>query len=76
MPSWTDENGYDWFNKLECKRCLQRFDAVNGEVPEHDCLGGRFKSGPDPNGTTNHTPIYVGPLSSKPNIAKPKRARS
>ena len=36
MPNWTDDEGRDWFDKIECKRCLQRFDAVDGEVPEHD----------------------------------------
>ncbi len=72
MPSWTDENGYDWFGKLECKRCLQRFDAVDGEVPVHDCLGGRFTSGTDETGT-HHTPVYVGPLEPKPKRARGSR---
>jgi DNA-binding CsgD family transcriptional regulator len=45
MPSWTDETGYSWFKKLECKRCLQRFDeSPEGEVPVHDCLGGLWTS--------------------------------
>jgi hypothetical protein len=45
MPNWTDENGYDWFSKLECKRCLQRFETDDqGEVPPHDCIGGRWRS--------------------------------
>lgn len=44
MPSWTDEEGYDWYGKLECKRCLRRMTADHGEVPPHDCLGGRWAS--------------------------------
>jgi hypothetical protein len=40
-----DETGYDWFMMLECKRCLCRFDVdKNGEVPVHDCIGGRYTS--------------------------------
>jgi hypothetical protein len=49
MPSWTDENGNSWFGKLECKRCLQSFAMVDGEVPLHQCSGGWFKSA-----TTNY----------------------
>jgi hypothetical protein len=57
-PSWTDETGYDWFGKLECKRCLQRFDAVDGEVPVHECVGGElFKSASD--GREHHFPVRV-----------------
>lgn len=44
MPSWTDESGYNWFGKIECKRCSKRFVEENGEVPVHDCIGGRFTS--------------------------------
>ena len=45
MPNWTDETGYDWFNKLECKRCLNRFEIdKRGEIPVHDCHGGRYDS--------------------------------
>jgi len=45
MPNWSDENGVDWFGKLECKRCLHTFSAdKNGEVPAHLCLGGWFAS--------------------------------
>lgn len=48
MPSWTDDEGYNWFNKLECKRCLQRFGVdKRGEVPVHDCIGGRYRSESD-----------------------------
>jgi hypothetical protein len=58
MPSWTDEEGYNWFNKLECKRCLQRFDAdKRGEVPVHDCIGGRFRS--DSDAIEHHYPVRV-----------------
>lgn len=74
MPNWTDETGYDWFGKLRCKRCNGRFDAEKGEVPEHDCIGGRFKSGPDPDGVTSHTPIWVGPLDPDP-VPPPKRRK-
>jgi len=45
MPNWTDDEGYNWFGKLECKRCLVRFDHdKNGEIPAHDCIGGRYCS--------------------------------
>lgn len=43
MPNWTDEDGTDWFNKIECKRCLERFDVFKGEVPSHRC-GGYYRS--------------------------------
>ena len=75
MPNWTDDEGRDWFDKIECKRCLQRFGTVDGEVPEHDCNGGRFKSGPDPDGVTHHAPIYVGPLFSNSREPKPRGKR-
>lgn len=45
MPNWTtDETGESRFNLLECKRCLQDFEPVKGEIPEHKCLGGIYKS--------------------------------
>lgn len=56
-PNWTDDDGRDWFNKLECKRCLHVFDAVDGEVPEHDCIGSRWKS--ESKDGEHHTPIQV-----------------
>jgi len=58
MPNWTDENGYSWFNKLECKRCLDRFDTdERGEIPEHDCLDGRWKS--ESVFPEHHMPVFV-----------------
>jgi hypothetical protein len=67
MPNWTDENGYNWFGKIECKRCLQRFDgnsdpAVGGSVPIHRCVGGYFTSKNTTNEfgfTTTNDPIPV-----------------
>lgn len=41
MPNWTDDEGFSWFGKLQCKRCLRVFDAdKEGEVPTHACTGG------------------------------------
>lgn len=58
MPNWIDENGFNWFGKLECKRCLKIFKSdKNGEIPIHKCLDGYYKSG-----TVNdvhHSPIFV-----------------
>ena len=45
MPNWTDEEGNNWFGKLECKRCLDTFDTdQQGEIPVHKCLDGYCKS--------------------------------
>ena len=44
MPNWTDEDGKNWYGKLECKRCLNVFEHVNGEVPIHKCIDGYYKS--------------------------------
>lgn len=45
MPNWTDDEGTNWFNKLECKRCLGLFEIDStGEIPVHSCLGSLFKS--------------------------------
>lgn len=44
MPNWTDDEGRSWFNKLECKRCLGSYEAINGEIPKHQCIGGFYKS--------------------------------
>jgi len=44
MPNWTDDDGFNWFGKLSCKRCLAVFKAEKGEVPVHECLGGYAKS--------------------------------
>jgi hypothetical protein len=56
MPSWIDEGGYNWYGKLECKRCLCRFDAdESGQIPEHDCIRGRYKS-------ENQDEVYYVPV--------------
>lgn len=39
MPNWIDDCGRNWFNKIECKRCLVTFKIENDEVPIHTCLG-------------------------------------
>lgn len=77
MPSWTDEGGNDWFGKLQCKRCLQKFDAVEGEVPIHRCHGGWFTSKTTRNEfgfATHHDPVQVKdddvPKSAKKKCAK------
>lgn len=58
MPSWIDEGGYDWFGKIECKRCHGRFETdKNGEVPAHKCIGGIYKS--DSNGREWHYPVRI-----------------
>lgn len=56
MPNWTDDEGRNWFGKLECKRCLQIFEAgPDGEIPVHDCLGGRYRS--ESSGGEYHYPV-------------------
>jgi len=58
MPNWSDDEGFSWFNKLSCKRCLVVFEPDGkGEVPLHECLGGYFTSYFD--GHTYHTPKFV-----------------
>lgn len=57
MPNWIDDEGYNWFGKLQCKRCSGRFDAVKGEIPVHDCIGGRYKSASY--GSEYHVPVWV-----------------
>lgn len=58
MPNWIDEDGFNWFNKLECKRCLRIFDISKaGEIPEHECHGWICKSASD--GFENHQVVYV-----------------
>lgn len=59
MPNWTDDDGVDWFGKIECKRCLSVFNSnEEGEVPIHQCLGGKYyTSGYD--GLVHHYPIEV-----------------
>lgn len=63
MPSWTSEDGFSWFGKDKCKRCGSIFDLENDEIPEHNCINGRYKSmylhG------THRYPVYVGPLTAK-----------
>jgi hypothetical protein len=45
MPNWSDDNGFSWYKKLECKRCLGIYDTDNeGEIPVHECLDGYYKS--------------------------------
>jgi hypothetical protein len=64
MPNWSDENGLDWFGKLECKRCLRVFTAdKQGEVPAHQCLGGWFASASGDD--VWHYPIRVDKPSGK-----------
>jgi len=60
MPNWTNEAGENRFNILECKRCLQDFTPVNGEIPTHNCIGGKYRSETSIDGI-NH-PVYVGKL--------------
>lgn len=39
MPNWTDDEGYNWFSKLECPRCLRRLDEdARGEMSDHECI--------------------------------------
>ena len=57
MPNWVDEEGYDWHGKIQCGRCLQRFDEEKGEVPLHPCHGGWFTSYHD--GTAYYVPKFV-----------------
>ena len=58
MPNWTDDEGRNHFEKLDCKRCLQTFDVNEvGEIPIHKCHGGYYKSGW--NGLCHHAPIKV-----------------
>ena len=55
MPNWIDDEGFNWFGILECKRCLSRFKTdKRGEVPAHDCLGERYDSVSD--GSEHHFP--------------------
>ena len=69
MPNWVDENGYNWFGKIECKRCYERFDgnsdpAEGGSVPIHKCVGGYFTSQNTTNefgSTTTNDPVPVPP---------------
>lgn len=48
MPNWTDDEGFSWFMKVSCKRCLQVFDLndydhdPNGGIPCHKCLDNIF----------------------------------
>lgn len=63
MPNWTTEDGFSWFGKDKCKRCGVIFDLENDEIPEHNCIGGRYKS-MYRYGTYRY-PVYVGPLTTK-----------
>ena len=67
MPNWTDDEARNHFGKLDCKRCLQTFDANEvGEIPIHKCHGGYYKSGWD--GLYHHAPIKVSESEkNKPN---------
>ena len=60
MPNWTDDEGTSYFNKVECKRCLQDFDydKKTGEVPVHKCLGGELWTSAYVNGVW-HYPVKV-----------------
>ena len=63
MPNWTDDEGNNWFNRTECKRCLKVFELKDGEIPVHECIGGRFCS--KSSYGEYHLPVYVGPSQSK-----------
>ena len=59
MPSWTDDEGFNWFNKLECKRCLSVFESNNkGEVPIHQCVDGKYYTSGYVN-SVHHYPVEV-----------------
>ncbi len=60
MPNWTDDDGFSWFFKDSCQRCSRIFDIEKDEIPEHNCIGGRYKS-TSSNGMYR-IPTYVGPL--------------
>jgi len=70
MPNWIDDEGYNWYGKLECKRCLGRFDTdKDGEVPTHRCLGGWYKS--ESYGGLWHQAVFVRPFDeSTPNTRR------
>lgn len=72
MPNWTDEDtGVSVFGKLECKRCFQEFASTSyGEIPEHSCLGGIFRSH-SPYGECR-VPEFVRPYRKGDNIYPPK----
>ena len=61
MPNWIDEEGYDWYGKIECKRCFRRFKYVvvnrSEEVPLHACHDGWFTSEHD--GVFHNAPKFV-----------------
>lgn len=72
MPNWTDKDGTSWFGKLECKRCLQMFASDSyGEVPEHPCHGGIFRSVSVTLGEY-HTPMFVRAYRDGDRIYPPK----
>ena len=61
MPNWTDDERFNWFKILECKRCLGRFDEDDrGEIPEHECLGGIYRS--ESSYYEYHYPVFIRPL--------------
>ena len=58
MPNWTNEDGESDFDKLSCKRCLQKFHHdKRGEVPPHKCHGGVYDS--FSSGGEHHTPRRI-----------------
>jgi hypothetical protein len=58
MPNWTYDDGFSDFGKLSCGRCMKFFNMdKRGEVPEHECIGGRYRS--ESNGLERHRPVKV-----------------
>lgn len=66
MPSWTDENGKDYFGLLQCKMCLTyfKYDEKTGEVPAHKCIDGELWTSAYVNGTC-HDPVKVEKIHGK-----------
>jgi hypothetical protein len=42
MPSWIDEDGFDWFGKVNCKRCFEIFESKGCGPPPHQCCDGKW----------------------------------